>query len=34
MTRYDEIYLGQVGGELTGTFEFFATQLLPRVREG
>ena len=31
---FDEIYLGQVGGQLEGAFEFFATQvLLPRVRE-
>ncbi len=26
------MYLGQVGGRLEGAFEFFATQVLPRVR--
>ena len=31
---FDEVYLGQVGGRLEGAFEFFATQVLPRVREG
>lgn len=30
---FDEVYLGQVGGELEGAFEFYATQLLPRIRE-
>ncbi len=30
---FDEIYLGQVGGNLEGAFEFFATVLLPRARE-
>ena len=30
---FDELYLGQVGGRLKGAFEFFATQVLPRVRE-
>lgn len=30
---FDEIYLGQVGGNLEGAFEFFATELLPRARE-
>jgi G6PDH family F420-dependent oxidoreductase len=29
---FDEVYLGQVGGQLEGAFEFFATQVLPRVR--
>ncbi len=29
---FDEVYLGQVGGEFAGAFEFFATQVLPRVR--
>jgi G6PDH family F420-dependent oxidoreductase len=29
----DEIYLGQVGGNLEGAFEFFATEVLPRARE-
>jgi G6PDH family F420-dependent oxidoreductase len=31
---FDEVYLGQVGGRLEDAFEFFATQVLPRVREG
>jgi G6PDH family F420-dependent oxidoreductase len=31
---FDEVYLGQVGGRLEGAFEFFATQVLPRLREG
>jgi len=30
---FDEVYLGQVGGNLDGAFEFFASQVLPRVRE-
>lgn len=30
---FDEVYLGQVGGNLDGAFEFFATELLPRARE-
>jgi hypothetical protein len=30
---FGEVYLGQVGGRLDGAFEFFATQVLPRVRE-
>jgi G6PDH family F420-dependent oxidoreductase len=30
---FDEVYLGQVGGNLEGAFEFFATELLPRARE-
>jgi G6PDH family F420-dependent oxidoreductase len=30
---FDEVYLGQVGGRLEGAFEFFATQVLPQVRE-
>jgi G6PDH family F420-dependent oxidoreductase len=29
---FDEVYLGQVGGQLEGAFEFFATQVLPQVR--
>jgi G6PDH family F420-dependent oxidoreductase len=28
---FDEVYLSQVGGRLEGAFEFFATQVLPRV---
>jgi hypothetical protein len=27
------VYLGQVGRNLDGAFEFFASQVLPRVRE-
>jgi G6PDH family F420-dependent oxidoreductase len=30
---FDEVYLGQVGGQLEGAFEFFATRVLPRARE-
>ena len=30
---FDEVYLGQVGGRLEGAFDFFATQVLPRVQE-
>ena len=29
---FDEVYLQQVGGNLEGAFEFFATQVLPRAR--
>jgi hypothetical protein len=32
-TDFDEIYLGQVGGNLEGAFEFFAAEVLPRARE-
>jgi hypothetical protein len=31
---FDEVYLGQVGGRLEGFFEFFAGQVLPRLRAG
>jgi hypothetical protein len=31
---FDEVYVGQVGGEAEGFFEFHATQVLPRLREG
>ncbi len=31
---FDEVYIGQVGGEVEGFFEFYATQVLPRLREG
>jgi hypothetical protein len=31
---FGEAYPGQVGGRLAGAFEFFASQVLPRVREG
>jgi G6PDH family F420-dependent oxidoreductase len=30
---FDEVYLAQVGGRLEGAFEFFATQVLPRLRD-
>jgi hypothetical protein len=30
---FDEVYVGQVGGEAEGFFEFYATQVLPRLRE-
>jgi hypothetical protein len=32
-TGFDEVYLGQVDGNLDGAFDFFASQVLPRVRE-
>jgi G6PDH family F420-dependent oxidoreductase len=31
---FDEVYIGQVGGEAEGFFEFYATQVFPRLREG
>jgi G6PDH family F420-dependent oxidoreductase len=31
---YDEVYISQVGGEAEGFFEFYAGQVLPRLREG
>jgi G6PDH family F420-dependent oxidoreductase len=31
---FDEVYLQQVGGRLDGAFEFFARDLLPRLRDG
>ncbi len=31
---FDEVYIGQVGGESEGFFEFYAGQVLPRLREG
>jgi hypothetical protein len=31
--EYDPASQGQAGGQLYGTFEFFATRVLPRVRE-
>jgi G6PDH family F420-dependent oxidoreductase len=31
---FDEVYLQQVGGRLEGAFEFFANELLPRLRQG
>jgi len=30
---FDEVYIGQVGGEIEGFFEFYARQVLPRLRE-
>jgi hypothetical protein len=30
--RFDEIYVGQVGGSAGGFFEFHAGQVLPRAR--
>jgi G6PDH family F420-dependent oxidoreductase len=31
---YDEVYIGQAGGEAEGFFEFYAERILPRLREG
>jgi G6PDH family F420-dependent oxidoreductase len=31
---FDEVYIGQVGGNQEGFFEFYAEQILPRLREG
>jgi G6PDH family F420-dependent oxidoreductase len=31
---FDEVYLQQVGGRLEDAFEFFATQVLPRAKQG
>jgi G6PDH family F420-dependent oxidoreductase len=31
---FDEVYIGQVGGECEGFFEFYAGQVLPRLRDG
>jgi G6PDH family F420-dependent oxidoreductase len=31
---FDEVYIGQVGGQHEGFFEFYAGQVLPRLREG
>jgi G6PDH family F420-dependent oxidoreductase len=31
---FDEVYIGQAGGEVEGFFEFYAGQVLPRLREG
>jgi hypothetical protein len=30
---FDEVYIGQVGSEHSGFFEFYADQVLPRLRE-
>jgi G6PDH family F420-dependent oxidoreductase len=31
---FDEVYIGQVGGEHDGFFDFYANTVLPRLREG
>ncbi len=31
---FDEVFIGQVGTEQEGFFEFYAEQVLPRLREG
>jgi G6PDH family F420-dependent oxidoreductase len=31
---FDEVYIGQVGGDCEGFFEFYAKDVLPRLREG
>lgn len=31
---FDEVYVSQVGDEAEGFFEFYAGQVLPRLREG
>lgn len=31
---FDEVYIGQVGGNLGGFFDFYAKQALPQLREG
>ena len=31
---FNEVYIGQVGGEPEGFFEFYAGRILPRLREG
>jgi len=31
---FDEVYIGQVGGEAEGFFDFYAAQVLPRLHEG
>lgn len=31
---FDEVYVQQVGGNHEGFFEFFASEVLPRAREG
>jgi G6PDH family F420-dependent oxidoreductase len=31
---FNEVYVGQVGGETEGFFEFYAKRVLPRLREG
>jgi hypothetical protein len=31
---FDEVYIGQVGGNCEGFFEFYAGQVFPRLRDG
>ena len=31
---FDEVYIGQPGGEVEGLFEFYAGQAPPRLRDG
>jgi hypothetical protein len=31
---FDEVYISQVGPHAEGFFEFYASQVLPRLREG
>jgi hypothetical protein len=31
---FDEVYIGQAGGEHDGFFEFYANTVLSRLREG
>ena len=31
---FDEVYIGQAGPDAEGFFEFWASQVLPRLREG
>jgi len=31
---FDEVFIGQVGAEQDGFFEFYAEQVLPRLRDG
>ena len=31
---FNEVYIGQVGGEVEGFFEFYAVEVLPRLRNG
>jgi hypothetical protein len=31
---FDEVYVGQVGPEQDGFFEFYSTQIMPRLRDG
>ena len=31
---FDEVYIGQAGGEHEGFFDFYSSAVLPRLREG